>query len=197
MSEEATKKKFRVGLLPQIAVAIALGVLLGLVLPDWLTRVFVTFNMLFGQFLNFVIPLIILGLITPAIAELGRGAGKWLAVTAGIAYTSTILAGLLGYGTSMLVLPRVLPAEGAESLANPEESLLDPYFTLEIPAPFGVRTALVLAFVFGVAMTRLEGEALRRGFGEFREVVTLAIAKVLIPLLPIYIFGIFLKVVIS
>ena len=79
------KKKFTFGLLPQIVVAITLGVLFGNFFPDWLTRVFVTFNGVFGQFLGFAIPLIILGLIAPAIAQLGRGAGRWLAVTAALA----------------------------------------------------------------------------------------------------------------
>ena len=67
---------FRFGVLPRIVVAIALGILLGSLLPTWATRIFVTFNDIFGQFLSFSIPLIIVGLITPAIGELGRGAGK-------------------------------------------------------------------------------------------------------------------------
>ena len=194
MTEQtAPKKKFTFGLLPQIVVAIILGILLGLVFPEWLTRVFVTFNAFFSQFLGFAIPLIILGLIAPAIGDLGRGAGKWLAVTAAIAYTSTISAGLLGYGASMLVLPRVLPADGASSLTNPDEALLAPFFTLPIPPLFGVTSALVLAFVMGIALSVVPGTVLRTGFHEFREVISLVIQKVILPLLPIYIFGIFLN----
>ncbi|MBB1482996.1 dicarboxylate/amino acid:cation symporter [Tessaracoccus sp. MC1865] len=194
MSAETTRpRKFSFGLLPQIVAAIVLGVLLGTVLPDWVTRIFVTFNGLFGQFLGFAIPLIILGLIAPAIADLGRGAGKWLAITAGLAYLSTLLAGFMGYGASMLVLPRVLPADGAQSLTNPEESLLAPFFELPIPPLFGVTTAVVLAFVVGIALTVVEGGALLRGFRELRDLVNWVIAKIIIPLLPIYIFGIFLN----
>ncbi|MDO5677308.1 MAG: dicarboxylate/amino acid:cation symporter [Propionibacteriaceae bacterium] len=194
MSAETTApKKFTFGLLPQIVVAIVLGVLLGTVMPDWATRIFVTFNGLFGQFLGFAIPLIILGLIAPAIADLGRGAGKWLAITAGIAYLSTLVAGFMGYGASMLVLPRVLPADGAEALANPDDSLLKPFFELPIPPLFGVTTAVVLAFVVGIALTVIDGGGLLRGFRELRELVNWVISKIIIPLLPIYIFGIFLN----
>jgi len=189
----AQKKKFTFGLLPQIVVAIALGVLFGNFFPDWLTRVFVTFNGVFGQFLGFAIPLIILGLIAPAIAQLGRGAGRWLGITAALAYGSTLTAGLMGLGASLLVLPRVLPEGGAPSLTNPDEALLAPYFALEIPPLFGVMSALVLAFIVGVAMTVIQGDSLQRGFLEFREVINLVIQKILIPLLPIYIFGIFLN----
>ena len=193
MTQVSEPKKFRFGLLPQIVVAIILGILLGMVFPEWLTRVFVTFNAFFGQFLGFAIPLIILGLIAPAIAELGRGAGKWLAITAAIAYASTLIAGLMGFGASMLVLPRVLPADGARTLTNPDEALLKPFFELPIPPLFGVTSALVLAFIIGVALTVVKGDVMRRGFLEFREIINMVIQKVIIPLLPIYIFGIFLN----
>ena len=169
-------------------VAIALGILLGSLLPTWATRIFVTFNDIFGQFLSFSIPLIIVGLITPAIGELGRGAGKWLALTAGLAYASTLIAGLMGLGASLLVLPAETGA-----LSNPEDALLKPYFSIQIPPLFGVMTALVLAFVIGVALATIEGKALRTGFEEFRDIVNLVISKIIIPLLPIYIFGIFLN----
>ncbi|SDL20068.1 dicarboxylate/amino acid:cation symporter [Tessaracoccus oleiagri] len=192
MQEATLPKKRNFGLLPQIVVAIVLGIICGLFFPEGLTRVFVTINALFGQVLSFVIPLIILGLIAPAIADLGRGAGKWLAITAGIAYTSTVLAGLLGWGASMLVLPRVLPP-APESLTNPEEALLAPYFTVEIPPLFGVMSALVLAFILGVALTAIKSEVIYKGAHEFREIIGLVIAKIIIPLLPIYIFGIFLN----
>ena len=85
----------KVGLLPRILIAIALGIVCGLFFPESVARVFVTFNGLFGNFLSFIIPLIIVALITPAISELGRGAGKWLGITAGIAYGSTLFAGFL------------------------------------------------------------------------------------------------------
>ena len=183
---------FRFGVLPRIVVAIALGILLGSLLPTWATRIFVTFNDIFGQFLSFSIPLIIVGLITPAIGELGRGAGKWLALTAGLAYASTLIAGFMGLGASLLVLPKVLPAETG-ALSNPEDALLKPYFSIQIPPLFGVMTALILAFVIGVALTAIEGKALRTGFEEFRDIVNLVISKIIIPLLPIYIFGIFLN----
>ena len=183
----------RPSLLILIVIAIALGVVCGLFFPAGLTRVFVTFNALFGQFLGFAIPLIILGLIAPAIAELGRGAGKWLAITAGIAYLSTLIAGFMGFGASMLVLPRVLPSDPPEALTNPETSLLEPYFSLDIPALFGVTTAVVLAFVVGVALTAIKAPTLLTAFVEFRGLVNWMITKIIIPLLPIYIFGIFLN----
>ena len=94
-------KKIRVSLLTKVVIAIAAGVLFGQFLPGGIARIFVTFNSLFGNFLSFSIPLIILGLVTPAIGDLGKGAGKLLLITALIAYGSTVFSGfftfLIGY----------------------------------------------------------------------------------------------------
>ena len=187
------KKRLSFGLLPRILVAIVLGIICGQFFPDALTRVFVTINGLFGNFLSFIIPLIILGLITPAISELGRGAGRWLAITAAIAYASTLFAGFFGYGASMAFLPRLLAGRSATTLGNPEDALLTPFFTVEMPPLLGVMSALVFAFVVGVAMTAVRSDVLQTGFGEFRELINKVISAIIIPLLPLYIFGIFLN----
>ena len=188
-------KKF--GLLPRIGIAIVLGIVLGLILPEAVVRVFVTFNGLFSSFLGFIIPLIIVGLITPAIGELGRGAGKWLGVTAGIAYGSTVFAGLMAFLISWALLPRMLQAGEFTELTNPEEALLGPYFTVEMAPVFGVMTALVLSFVVGLGLTVLPTDGLQRGFNELRTIIETVIAKVIIPLLPVYIFGIFLNMTVA
>ncbi|MBP6551127.1 MAG: cation:dicarboxylase symporter family transporter, partial [Flavobacterium sp.] len=69
-------------LLFKVFLAIVLGIVFGLYLPESVNRIFTTFNAFFGQFLNFAIPLIIMGLIMPAISDLGKGAGKLLLLTA-------------------------------------------------------------------------------------------------------------------
>ncbi|MFE5776282.1 dicarboxylate/amino acid:cation symporter [Brachybacterium sp. NPDC056505] len=180
------------GLLPRIVVAIVLGILLGLVMPEALARVFTTFNGLFSAFLEFLIPLIIVGLVTPAIGELGRGAGKMLALTAGIAYVSTILCGLLALAVSALLLPRMLAGASVGTLENPEDSAIAPYFTIEMPPVFEVMTALILAFCLGIGLTLVRRGALQESFEQLRTIVVRTIEAIIIPLLPIYIFGMFL-----
>ncbi|MDO4716580.1 MAG: dicarboxylate/amino acid:cation symporter [Propionibacteriaceae bacterium] len=191
------KRRTRLGLLSWIAIAIVLGIGLGFVFPSWLTQVFVTFNYVFAQFLGFMIPLIIVGLITPAIAQLGRGAGKWLAITAGIAYVSTLFAGVLALVTGVLAFPRLLGSQTAGEASNPDDALLAPFFKVDMPPVLGVMSALILAFVLGVGLTITNGTTLYQGFVEFREIVNRVIATVLIPLLPIYIFGIVLNMTVA
>ncbi|SOC58328.1 dicarboxylate/amino acid:cation symporter [Ornithinimicrobium cerasi] len=183
----------KIGLLPQIGAAIVLGILLGLVVPDWFVRIFVTFNGLFGNFLSFIIPLIIVGLITPAISELGKGAGKWLGITAGIAYGSTVLAGLMSFAVSMAIFPRMLQPGSFDEVTNPEEALLAPYFVVEMPPVFGVMTALLVSFVVGIGLTLLPTDTMHRGFVELRSIIEKVIAGIIIPLLPLYILGIFMN----
>ena len=184
-------KKIQFGLLPRIIVAIALGVALGGVLPEWMVRVFLTFNGVFSQFLGFAIPLIIVGMVIPAIGEIGRGAGRMLAITVALAYGSTVVAGLASYFTGALSFPSLISSQ-VKLDAAAEATKIAPFFTMDIPPLMSVMTALVLAFVVGLGLAYIKGDTLRRAAKEFEEIITMTISSVIIPLLPIYIFGIFL-----
>lgn len=187
-------------LLIRIAIAIAAGIGAGFVFPNVLTRVFMTFNAIFSEFLGFVIPLLIVGFVAPAISEIGKKAGAMLGVTVVIAYAMTFGAGLLSFATAETVFPRILGGvQLAETTAEAESSgALAPFFTLEIEPLMSVMTALILAFVLGFGGAVLpEARALRRGLDDFRAVIRLVIERVIIPLLPIYIFGIFLSMAVA
>jgi len=181
------KKK---GLLPRIIIGIVMGVLIGNVLPEAWVRVFVTFNDLFSQFLGFLIPLIIVGLVVPAIADIGRSAGRLLLLTVGLAYADTIIAGLLAFATGTMLFPMLIDSE--VSMAVEKAEALQPYFQLQIPAILDVMAALVASFVIGIGIAYTDSPTLKKGFSEFRIIIEKTIQVVIIPILPLYIFGIFL-----
>ena len=188
------KNKLTSSLLFWVVVAIILGFLCSRFFPDWLARVFVTFNGLFSNFLGFFVPVLIFALIAPAIAGLGKGAGKWLGFTAGIAYGSTVLSGLLAWGTGSVLYPKLL--EGKDlitNVADPDEGGLAPYFSVEMPPPLAVMSALLLAFVVGLAMTAVKSNNLYNVLDELNNVVLKVVVTFVIPLLPLYIFGTFLN----
>ncbi len=186
-------RRLRFGLLFRIMIAIGAGVVCSLFFPEWATRVFVTLNGLFGNFLGFTIPLIIVGLVAPGIAELGGGAGKLLGLVVLIAYGSTLFAGFFAYASCAAFYPLILdPAAGMAALTGTAASI-EPFFTIEMPPVMGVMTALVLAFVLGLGLAHVAGTTFRNALSEFREVVNKVISTVIIPLLPLYIFGIFLR----
>ncbi|QOR45700.1 dicarboxylate/amino acid:cation symporter [Trueperella pecoris] len=183
----------RAGILPWILVAIVTGIACGFFFPESLSRIFFSFNEIFSQFLGFAIPLIIVGLIVPAIADLGHGAGKWLGITAAIAYGSSLFAGLLTFFAAKAVYPFLISVADKPDIAT-ESSAGKGYLSqLEIPPVFGVMTALLLAFTIGIGLSLAPRGVIRKGFVEFREIITALIAKVIVPFLPLHIFGIFLN----
>lgn len=187
------QRKYMKGLLPKILIAIALGIGASFIFPDGLTRVFVTFNSLFSNFLGLFVPLMIIGLIVPGIFELGKGAGRLLLITVALAYISTILSGFFSYATCSLSFDKLLGGSLTALGQMDMSGGLNPYFTIEMPSFISVTTALVLSFVLGLAIVNLKGDTLRNAFREFQEIIIDVIKKVIIPVLPVFIFGIFLQ----
>ena len=187
----------KIGLLGRILIAIALGIALGHIFTLPWVRIFATFNSIFGQFLGFIIPLIILGLVTPAIADIGKGAGKLLLITVGIAYADTVVAAILSYATGSTFFPSLI-GNGSQTLETVEKSAeILPYFTINIPATIDVMSALVLSFIVGLGIAYGGHTVLRGATNEMKAIIVGVIERVIIPLLPVYIFGIFLNMTFS
>ncbi|OEX92171.1 dicarboxylate/amino acid:cation symporter [Corynebacterium sp. Marseille-P4321] len=188
------RSKLLKSLLFWVVVAIILGFVCSMFFPDWLARVFVTFNGLFSNFLGFFVPVLIFSLIAPAIAGLGRGAGKWLGITAGIAYGSTVISGLIAWAVSSALYPSLLAGRSlVTGVDDPSEGGLAPFFEVDMPAPFEVMSALLLAFVLGLAMTAVKSDNLYNVLEELNDVVLKVVTTFVIPLLPLFIFGTFLN----
>ncbi|RLZ12607.1 dicarboxylate/amino acid:cation symporter [Faecalibacter macacae] len=189
--------KLKNNLLIQVIIAIILGIVIGNFIPESIGRIFLTFNDLFSELLNFLIPLIIVGLIVPSIGRLGQTAGKLLLTTVLIAYGSTIFAGMLGYTSAMTIFPSLLENQtGQISLAENAKEL-KPYFTIEFPPFFDVMPALVFSFLFGIGLSKLKNSTFEKFADDFESIITFLIQAVIIPLLPLFIFGIFLNMTYS
>ena len=182
----------KIGLVPKLLLGIASGVVIGSLFPTNVSRLLYTFTHIFGEFLSYIVPFIILAFIIPGIADLGNKAGKLLGSTVLFAYGSSITAGTLAYLIASRVVPEIV---ASASVANPEEGGLEPFLTLKIPPMLGIMTALVTAFILGLGINYLKhnkGQELFYNFiNEFREIVVLVIDKVIIKLLPIHIAGVF------
>lgn len=183
----------RFGLLPRIVIAIVSGVLLGLVVPKIVVEIMATFNSIFSAFLGFIVPFIIIGFIVPGIAKLGKGSGRLLGISTGIAYLSTIVAGLIAFFVASNLLPKLIGGKESVKLENPEEFLIGGLFEMPIPPMMDIMTALVFSFIMGIGISKLKGNTLQNAFEEFSEIIEKVISYVIIPLLPIHIFGIFMN----
>ena len=180
-------KKRKLGLFPKVLIAITIGSLLGLIAPDIMIRILKTFNVFFAQILKFIVPLLVLGLVTPSVANLGRGAGKMLLSVIVISYLSTIGAGFFAYGCASNLLPHYLSI-GEISTSALEGKVFEPYFNIKFPPICDILTALLLSFMLGVGIIFTKAPGLKKAFDEFGEIVKLTIERAIIPLLPFYIF---------
>src|SRR5690554_4839398 len=165
-------KRLFSNLLFKVFLAIVLGIVFGLYLPESINRIFTTFNSFFGQFLNFSIPLIIMGLIMPAISDLGKGAGKLLLLTAAIAYGSTLFSGFMTYFVTDNIFPQLLESHvnNAAQIAETGRDLT-PYFSITIPPILDVMSSLVLAFVIGLGLSFQEKSNLKLVVKDFQNIV--------------------------
>ena len=179
--------KMKIGVIGRLFIAMIIGTLVGGFAPGCVIRALNSFGGTFGQFIKFFVPFIIIGLVTPAIAETGKGAGRLLLATMGIAYASTLFAGGFAFCVSDFLFPRILDARLTELSSV---TSFPAYFVLEMPPLMDVTTALVMSFVFGLSMVALNAPYLTNTFNEVREAVTLTIKKAFMPLLPMYILSV-------
>lgn len=182
------------GLFGKIVVAILGGIALGWLLGHpwvpcaWGLKAAAVFSDLVGQLLKFIVPLLILGLVTPAIAEMGGGAGKMLLVVLAMAYGSTVFAGYLSYFASAAVFPSILGG----ALQNLDAvHAAKPFLVIQPVMP--VLTALALSFLLGLGIAFTKAEMLRRVFDELRTIISRTIERVVMPLLPFYIMAMIAK----
>lgn len=187
--------KKKMGLLPKLIIGIIMGIVIGMISSKvdqmLLVRLMSTFSGIFGSFLKFVIPLIIIAFVAPGIADLGKNAGKMLAVTAGIAYCSAVAAGFIAFLLGSIILPKVIHAG---DLANEVSHNVSPFFSLDMGAVMGVMTALVLAFLLGIGMASINSDKLFNVITDFKHIMEKVVHKFMIPLMPFHIAGIFAKI---
>lgn len=184
-------KKF--GLLPKLILGILAGIAIGKMKVLFVVELLATFNNIFGSFLGFIIPLIIIGFVAPGIGNLGKSAGKLLGGSTILAYVSTIIAGSFAYVVDTNLFPKLLNVGSfiLHDTTNPEEALVKSLINIKIAPLMDVMTALVLAFVLGLGIAYLKEDTVKKFMDEFQLIVEGTIKSVIIPLLPFHISGIF------
>ena len=181
----------KLGLIHKLLIALILGILIGFVAPSPIIRILTTFNSLFGSFLNFSIPLIIIGFIVAGIADLGSSAGKLLGITTFLSYLSSVMGGLLAYIVSINVFPIFIGMSSTVSTGNPEEKLLKPLLNFTLTPIMDITSALIIAFLLGLGIAAVKGKTLYNASVEFQKIMEKLIENIIIPLLPLHIMGIF------
>lgn len=190
------------GLIPRMIIAIVIGILIGSYAPLWFSKFVVTLSSSFSNFLKFIIPLMIVAYVTMGIADLSKGAGKLLLITAAIAYDSTLVGGSISYIISSNLFPSFISGDVIEKIASTVGQSVEPYFTLSIPPLLDTISAVTLAFILGLCLSSLReknliGDTLYNMMKEFSSIIDLVLHKAIVPLLPLYICGTFIDMTYS
>jgi Na+/H+-dicarboxylate symporter len=191
----------KLGLVPKLIIAIIIGIILGSYAPEPLNRLIVTLASIFSSFLKFIIPLMILAFVTMGIADLSQGAGKLLALTAGISYGSTLFAGTCAFIVAINLFPNFITADLLSGIGDPEAGMLAPFFGIPMPPLLDVISAVVLSFVLGLSISSMKGreitDSLYNAISDFSHIINAVLRNVIIPLLPLYICGTFINMTVS
>ncbi|MFU0833840.1 MAG: Dicarboxylate/amino acid:cation symporter [Oscillospiraceae bacterium] len=176
------KKLF--GSLPfKLLLGVILGIVLGLVANESLMNVIVTLKFVFGEIINFCVPLIIIGFIAPSITKLGSNASRMLIVAVIIAYVSSIGAAFASMGAGFGIIPHLNIANNTEGLKELPEVI----FQLSIPPLMSVMSALVFSFFLGLASVWTKSSTTIKLLNEFQNIVLQIVTKFVIPILPFFI----------
>lgn len=185
----------KIGLVPKLIIGIIIGILAGSFLPPVVIRIMVTFSSIFSSFLQFVIPLMIIGFVVMGIAELSTGAGKLLGITTGIAYGSTIIAGSIALIVASSLFPHFIGSESVGAVGGAANEALTSLFTIPLAPMLDVTSAIVFAFMMGLCISYMRSKkdnvVLYDVFTEFNKIIVNVLSAVIIPLLPFYIAGTF------
>ena len=178
-------KKFFNNTIVQLLIAVIVGILAGFYVEGTVLSAIISIKHFTGQIIFFLVPLIILGFIAPSIAHLRSNASKMLLFAFGIAYLSSVGASFFGAAVGYQVIPHLDIASDANTLKELPENMLK----IDIPPVMNVMTALVLAALIGIATAWVKSEEFSRLLDIFQQMVLELVKKILLPVLPVFIFA--------
>ena len=176
-------KKIFSSLPVKLLIGIVIGIIFGQIFPESVMSVVVPLKNILGQVINFVVPLIVIGFIAPSITKLGNNASRMLGVALMAAYTSSVLAALLSMGAGYAIIPNLPVVSEIEGLKELPEDV----FGLTIPQIMNVMSALAFSILIGLAAIWTKAKTIITILDEFQNIVLAIVAKIIIPILPVFI----------
>ena len=185
------KESFTSSLPFRLLVALAVGIGAGLILSAMdgsgiataLLNIIVTVKFISSQFINFCVPLIIIGFIAPSITRLGNNASRMLIVALCIAYISSIGAAFFATGAGFTILPFLHISPEVDGL----KELPPVVFELTIPQIMPVMSALFFSVMVGLSAAWNGSRLVTDILEEFQQIVLSIVTRFVIPVLPILI----------
>lgn len=183
-------------LILKIILAIIIGIIIGTYMPEAVIQLFIAINIIIGKFLAFCVPLIIIGFVIKGISSLGSSSGKMLGITTAIAYTFMFCSALLAYFTAVKIFPMFLNVDSVNFLSSTVQetnSIFSHLTKIEITPIMDVVPALIVSFIVGIGISIIKSTYIKNVCLEFHDIINLLVQKVIIPILPLYVLGVFVK----
>ena len=177
------KNSFFNSLVFKLILGIIIGIFVGRISSESAIIVINTIKRVMGDLIGYVVPLIILGFITPAIVSLKESAGKILSVTLVICYISSVGAATMSFLAGRAIIPKLNIASNVGAGNAIPESI----FKLSIDPIMPVMTALVTSILFGIAVIVTKSEHWENLLMELNKIVLSIVNNFVIKILPVYI----------
>lgn len=177
------KKKFFNSLVFKLILGIIIGIIVGNISNVTAIRIIDSIKRVIGSLIGYIVPLIILGFITPAIVSLKENAGKVLGVTLIICYASSVGAATMSFLAGKAIIPNLNIASNVGGGNSIPESI----FNLSIDPIMPVMTALVTSILFGIAVIVTESNTWENLLLELNKIILFIVNNVVIKILPVYI----------
>lgn len=177
------KNSFFNSLVFKLILGIIIGIFVGRISSESAIIVINTIKRVMGDLIGYVVPLIILGFITPAIVSLKESAGKILSVTLAICYISSVGAATMSFLAGRAIIPKLNIASNVGAGNAIPESI----FKLSIDPIMPVMTALVTSILFGIAVIVTKSEGWENLLMELNKIVLSIVNNFVIKILPVYI----------
>ena len=177
------KNNFFNSLVFKLILGIIIGIFVGRISNEGAIVAIDSVKRIIGDLIGYIVPLIILGFITPAIVSLKESAGKILSVTLVICYLSTVGAATMSFLAGKAIIPKLNIASNVGGGNAIPESI----FKLSIDPIMPVMTALVTSILFGIAVIVTNSETWEKMLIELNKIVLSIVNNVVIKILPVYI----------
>ena len=169
-------KKFFTNTIVLLILAVIAGICLGLFAREGLMETVIVIKQISGQIIFFLVPLIILGFVTPSIASLKGNVSKLLIFSFAIAYLSSIGAAFFG----VFVSYKTIPLLNIETISEVARALPTLRFILEIPPLMSVMTALVLSIFIGLGVIWVNSQMIAELLMQFQRKVLQLVTRILL-----------------
>lgn len=193
LAEKEVESKSDFSLIIKLVVGIALGIVIGLFAAgsDYgggILQVVGSIQYFCGQIIFYVVPLVVLAFIGPAIIRLGANASKMLITAVFLCYISSVGAAVFSWIVGTAILPFLnIQKDAMTSLKEMPEIL----FKFNIAPLMSVMTALITALFFGLAILASKSKTLENIWNEFEQCILFIVQKIVIPILPLFVAATF------